>query len=371
MQLTRLRPYVAALTFTLLSGAVVAQQPSTSPSPKDPLEKPAEIMPLAQRALTLGLVQAGNRYVAVGERGQILLSEDGSAWTQSTNVPLRSTLTALTAVGSDVWAVGHDGVILHSADAGNSWQIQRRDPWQEAAEGEEHDLRQGVPLLDVVFTDAMHGVAIGAYSLLVRTSDGGKTWSGGRISTSDDDVAADTDVIDDEIDEPVGDTFSAAQLKIGQESDPHLNGIAQTGSGALVIVGERGAVFRSRDAGATWSRTQLPYDGSMFGVVGFADEHVLAYGLRGHVFESKDLGESWTVVPTNTELSLMGGVALANEGAVVVGANGVVLRRANGSEPFTRFTSSSAGAIAGVLPAGTDGELLIAGENGLSRYQPK
>lgn len=370
MQLTRLRPHVAALGFSLLASAAVAQQPAATPSIADPLDRPAEIMPLAKRALVLGIAQAGNRYIAVGERGQILLSDDGNAWTQSANVPLRSTLTALTAVGNEVWAVGHDGVILHSADAGDSWQIQRRDPWQLAADGEEHDLRQGVPLLDVVFTDATHGIAIGAYSLLLRTSDGGKSWSGGRISVLGED-AADAEPADDEIEEHVGDTFSAEQLKIGQESDPHLNGIAQTGDGSLVIVGERGAVFHSRDAGLTWARTQLPYDGSMFGVIGYSGAHVLAYGLRGHVFESRDLGESWTAVPTDTELSLMGGAALAGDGAIVVGANGVVLRRASGSEPFSRFTSSAAGAIAGVLPAGTDGELLIAGENGLSRYQPK
>ena len=76
-------------------------------------------------------------------------------------------------------------------------------------------------------------------------------------------------------------TFTASQLKIGQEPTPHLNAIARTGSGALFIVGERGAAFRSRDSGATWQRLQLPYDGSMFGVIGYAADHVLAFGLRG------------------------------------------------------------------------------------------
>ncbi len=40
-----------------------------------------------------------------------------------------------------------------------------------------------------------------------------------------------------------------------------------TGDGALVIVGERGALLRSSDNGASWQRLRLPYEGSMFGVL--------------------------------------------------------------------------------------------------------
>ena len=41
----------------------------------------------------------------------------------------RVTLTAVTAVGNKLWAVGHDGVILASTDAGQHWSLQRKDPW--------------------------------------------------------------------------------------------------------------------------------------------------------------------------------------------------------------------------------------------------
>ena len=159
---------------------------------------------------------------------------------------------------------------------------------------------------------------------------------------------------------------------MAQEPTPHLNGIARTGNGALFIVGERGSAFRSRDDGATWQRQQLPYDGSMFGVLGYADDHVLAFGLRGHVYESTDLGDHWTALPTGTELSLMGGVALANGGAVIVGANGIVLSRAGGSDPLTSAVDEAAGIIATVLPLADKHTLLLAGENGVSQlYQPQ
>ncbi len=375
MHASRSRACAVAIAFAFAAGPASAQDAAPSVA-ADPMALAAEPMRLAEHALVLDIVRAGTRLIAVGERGQVLLSDDGQAWRQSAGVPLRSTLTAVSAVGDSAWAVGHDGTILHSADAGETWQVQRRDPWVAAAADAVHDPRQGVPLLDVLFTDASTGHAIGAYSLYLTTRDGGRTWTGGRIPVAGEAAAAatagsDDDSIDDEAIDDGGDTFSADELRIGQEADPHLNAIARTGSGAFVIVGERGAIFRSRDGGASWERSQLPYDGSMFGVIGYDGDHVLAFGLRGHVFESHDLGANWTDLPTGTELSLMGGTPLAGAGAIVVGANGTVLRRAGGDDPFVLSTHAAGGVLAGVLGLADGAELVVAGENGISRYQPK
>ncbi|MCB1573309.1 MAG: hypothetical protein KDI80_04960 [Xanthomonadales bacterium] len=381
--MSRLNTPFALTAIALVLGASLASaedKASLAPLAADPLARPTEVMPLADSTLVLDIARAGNRIVAVGERGHILYSDDGQGWTQAADVPLRSTLTAVAAVDGNIWAVGHDGVILHSANSGESWEIQRRDPRGQPAEGvDPDDIRQGAPLLDVLFTDLNHGIAIGAYSLFLETSDGGKHWSGGRIRTSASDAAADAEAADKNEEEQAAHSsndmqssvFSADELKIGQESDPHLNAIARTGSGGYVIVGERGAIFRSDDGGKLWQRSQLPYDGSMFGIVGYEGQHVLAFGLRGHVFESTDLGVTWTEQATGSELSLMGGVPLDNGGAIIVGANGIVLRRARDSEALTTSTNSAAGVIAGVLPLDSDGTLLIASENGLSRFQPK
>ncbi|HXR64087.1 MAG TPA: hypothetical protein VN720_11165 [Rudaea sp.] len=337
----------------------------------DPATAPAEIRPLAANSLLLDLTRSGGHYVAVGARGDVLLSDDGQAWRQ-VGMPTRATFTAVTAIEAQVWAVGHDGMILHSADAGEHWQVQRKDPWQPADAG--GDPAVGAPLLDVLFLDARRGFAIGAYSLALQTANGGETWKPMTVAAKSadagggDDDAADTGAkrADDS-----KQTFSAAELKVGQEATPHLNAIARTGSGALFIVGERGSAFRSRDNGATWSRLQLPYDGSMFGVLGYDGDHVLAFGLRGHAFESNDLGDHWTLVTTGTELSLMGGAVIGNGGAVIVGANGVVLVRNKATEPLRSFVDASAGIIASVLPLEKGPAVLLVGENGISRFEAK
>ncbi len=343
----------------------------------DPVGAPAEILPLAADSLTLAIAKSGDRYVAVGGRGQILLSNDGKTWTQSP-IQTRTTFTAVTAIGANVWAVGHEGVIAHSADDGAHWEIQRSDPMKADAEANEatRDPQQGAPLLSVLFTSAQHGFAVGAYSLALRTDDGGANWKPMTVAAlpvKKEAGAKNDDDLDDDDTAPAKDngkmTFSAKDLKIGEEASPHLNAIARTGSGALIIVGERGSAFQSRDDGATWKRTQLPYDGSMFGVLGYENDHVLAYGLRGHVYESADLGTHWAEVETDTELSLMGGTALPDGGAIIVGANGIVLARRNGHDQLHGFIDTPAGIIAATLPLSND-TLLIAGENGISTFQP-
>lgn len=366
----RSRGFQRSLAATLAACAVAASLHAAGKFVwPDPVDSPAEIVPLASQSLLLGLAHTANGYVAVGGRGDILISSDGAQWKQ-TEVPTRSTLTAVAAVDANAWAVGHDGVIVHSADGGQHWQMQRKDAWHAPAGDAPSDPRQGAPLLGVLFTDTKHGFAVGAYSLALRTDDGGEHWQEITVAppAKDDDDAGTAKATSDNSNNQ---TFTASQLKIGQEATPHLNAIARTGSGALFIVGERGAAFRSRDDGKTWQRLQLPYDGSMFGVIGYEADHVLAFGLRGHVFESTDLGDHWTQVSTGTELSLMGGTALPDDGAAIVGANGIVLTRAKAGEALTIHADQTAGTIAEALSLGDSGNLLLAGENGVSVYKPR
>ena len=348
----------------------------------DPALLPSEMARLATKSLLLGITESDQRAVAVGERGHIVVSESRDDWRQVENVPTRTTLTAATALGSDVWAVGHAQVILHSADGGLSWERQHVDPYDPE---EFEDIANGAPLLDVLFLDAHNGLAIGAYGLLLHTSDGGASWSRGSVSTT---AAADAEDrgdgdgdggADGDTGQPADDaaaageddswTFSDEDLELEELSDPHLNAIARTGNGGLLIVAERGSAFRSRDQGRTWERLLIPYDGSMFGVLGFDGDRVLVFGLRGNVFESADLGSTWTAVDSGTEQSLQGGTVLADGGAALVGSNGVVLVRRSGEEPFVEHSIDGGGALADAVATGGSG-LVVVGERGVSRFRP-
>lgn len=366
---------VAGMLAMTLAWGLHAQDESTAPAPgtpaaDDPSVLDAEILPRVQSSLMLDIVDAGDRAVAVGERGHILVSEtrrDG--WRQIERVPTRSNLTAVTAIDQRVFAVGHDGVVLRSDDGGLTWVRKR----VQLFDRDNPDPRNGAPLLDVLFTDVDNGFAVGAYATLLRTRDGGDTWEyvdvlnrGGAAAPTEEELAADAVApgLEDE-----SWNFNAADLDLDEETDPHLNGIARTGNGNLFVVAERGAAFRSVDGGDTWQRIQLPYEGSMFGVIGTGGDHVLCFGLRGNVFESSDLGSTWSKRETGTELSLMGGAVGADGATVLVGGNGIVLSRSNDNEPFLASTHPDGAVLSSVLVLGP-GEYTVVGESGVSFHQP-
>jgi photosystem II stability/assembly factor-like uncharacterized protein len=112
----------------------------------------------------------GNRAVAVGQGGLILLSRDtpGARWSYadlklSTEVRASLDFHAVSCVENDVWVVGRPGsVVLHSLDKGESWQV--------------HRTAQPLPLNGVHFANGHCGWAVGELGSILNTQDGGKNW---------------------------------------------------------------------------------------------------------------------------------------------------------------------------------------------------
>ena len=120
-----------ALLIALATASVLAVAASATKEGawRDVLDVPAVKSPLATRSLLNGLARAGDRIVAVGQRGHVLYSDDdGKTWQQAA-VPLTSDLVAVHfPTLSTGWAVGHDGVILRTTDSGANWT--RRSEYQ-------------------------------------------------------------------------------------------------------------------------------------------------------------------------------------------------------------------------------------------------
>ena len=213
---------------------------------------------------------------------------------QAGTVPVDATLTAVSfADAREGWAVGHLGVILHSADGGETWSVQRIDPVEDR------------PLFAVAFTDARNGVAVGLWSLMLRTRDGGRTWEAAELPP------------------PPGDT----------RADANLMSVFGDGQGRLFIAGERGLVLRSLDGGATWSYHPTGYRGTFWSGTALADGTLIVGGLRGSVYRSTDNGEHWQRVETGSQSSVTDLVAF--DGRVhAVGLDGVSLDSRDGGASF-------------------------------------
>ena len=282
---------------------------------------PAYKVPLAGKGLMLDVARAGDHLVAVGAHGDIVTSTDGIHWTQSQS-PVRELLTAVTFVDADNgWAVGHDSVIIHSADGGKTWALQSFQPQLQS------------PLLNVSFLDPQHGFAVGAFGQLRGTTDGGARWH---------DVDADN--------------IRSAGL--------NFYDMIKLGDGSLLIVGEQGTLNLSTDQGATWQKLDSPYQGSFFGALPSGPKGALVYGLRGNAYITDDVGTGlWKQVPTHVTTSFFGGSRLKDGSFVLVGAHGAIMQISADGNTVKSLTGPSDQYLDAVLPQGSG--LVLAGLSGM------
>lgn len=284
-----------------LAGCGIAAFAVALPCQAQPGQLPVPVVvPAAQaghavRATMLAATRAGTRIVAVGDHGVILLSDDGGkSHRQAKSVPVDATLTSVSFANETLgWAAGHWGAVLRTDDGGETWTRQRLDTTQDR------------PLFAIRFFDANHGVAVGLWSLVLVTDDGGRSW----------------------------DTVELPPPEGAKKADLNLLGLFADRRGRLFAAAEKGMVLRSDDQGRHWTYLATGYPGSFWTGLATPDGALLAAGLRGSLYRSADDGRNWTRIDTRSKSSI---TALAQVGDEIlgVGLDGLVLRSADGGASF-------------------------------------
>ncbi|WP_051362011.1 sialidase family protein [Solimonas soli] len=359
-----------ALVFTLIVALAAAY--AFSPRPAPPFA-PTAVHP--DGLLVNGLARSGSRFVAVGEQGRVLIADDARGpWHEAKVEPQRgSTLTQVKFIDDKtVIAVGHDGWILRSTNAGETWQetffIESPKDGAEAAGGAGPPADAGFsaepppegaeasadpfagmtgaaawtppplqpdPLLGIAGPFDGRLYAVGGFGLMLTSGDAGRTWT---------------------------------RLAAEAIADPHLYAMVRAGDRSLIVVGERGLMARSTDEGATWKKLPPVYEGSFFGAIVLPSKALLAFGMRGNVFRSEDDGKTWQKVRTPVESSLFSGNVSARGEVVLAGAGHVILTSQDDGRSFTQASSSEPHDLAAVLPLSA-GSALTAGDGGIQFVQ--
>jgi photosystem II stability/assembly factor-like uncharacterized protein len=326
----------------------------------DPLDAPAQASPLAQHSQLLAITRAGNRLVVAGMRGHILYSDDeGRTWTQA-SVPVSVTLTALSfPTPQQGWAVGHSGVVLHTADGGRAGAALdgRRTAkdmiafYEGLASGGDDAAARLVeelpinwqdgpeqPWLGAWFENEQHGFISGAFNLMLETRDGGQTWI-------------------------------PWTHRVDNPEALHLNAIEKIAA-ALYMPSERGVVFRMREGEERFSMLHTDYTGSFFGVCGDA-RVLLAYGLRGTVYASQDQGETWSALRPVIPVALTACARTAEGRFLLAAASGHIVTV--GFDPNGLGSALQNGApwplLAGIALT-SDGQPIAVGMGGIWRAGP-
>jgi len=286
--------------------------------------EPEAIVRRVDRVAFLALTRAGARLVAAGERGRILVSDDGGASWKVASTPTHHTLTSLAFTDARTgFATGHQRVLLRTDDGGDTWkQVSLAS--------------QDRPALFAVRIEGDRGFAVGAYGAYFESADAGRTWTARRVGPPD--------------------------------FDRHLTGIAAAGGGRYVLAGEAGTLLASSDSGATWRLLESPYAGSFFGALGLGDGVVIAYGMRGNAFRTADAGRTWQRLDLGAYKGALQGATQLEDGAVLLmGADGMIAESRDRGATFTIQSMASRALVVAAAQA-PQGRRLVAGPGGL-RWQ--
>ncbi|GEM_PF-409634 len=358
------------LTVAMLASAVYAFAPRPFP-PFSPTQLKASEM------MANGLAHQGSRYIAVGELGMIKYAEDANGpWRDAKVEPQRgATLTKVKFVGDDVaLAVGHSGWLLRSEDGGKTWSELR------------YNEQSADPLLGVSgpFKGKASGklFVYGAFGQYLVSTDGGRNWRAETLSVQEDGTAQNSDagtdlsaIFGDESEGTASETDSEdydpfASFEAGNVmtdySTQHIYDIAEAADGSLFLAGERGMLLRSTDGGKTWQAFEDIYSGSFYGLLAVGESGMLVYGMRGHAYLTDDMGQTWA--PSNIPVVQgLYSADMSGQGSILmVGASNTVLVSHDQGKSFKQVSRRGPDALASVMYLG-DGRWLMAGEGGVGR----
>ena len=327
---------------SLVIGSMLGAQAVAAAPAGDALDRVAVSVRVPERSVLLGAAKAGSRIVAVGERGMVVVSDDGGrSWTQA-GTPTSVTLTTVRfADASHGWAVGHGGVVLASEDGGKTWA--RRLDGRRAAQlvldaarvgGDAKAIQEAErlvadgpdkPLLDLLVIDARHLLAVGAYGIALGSDDGGRSWSSWMRRLPN----------------PKGLHIYTARLR----------------GKTLLLAGEQGLVMQSKDGGFSFQRIETPYKGSFFTAELPAGQTIWLAGLRGTVLRSGDAGATWTSLASPMPVSITGS-ALDSDGRLLA-ANQAGFVMALQGDRLVPMNATPLPPLNGLLPQGAGDVLAL------------
>ena len=220
-----------------------------------------------------GLCVDEAKAIAVGEAGLILSSADGGdTWIESERFAEVALLDVECGRGIELYV-------------GQSGEVYRRTNGAIQAVSTGSDAR----LMSVAHSQA-NGltVAVGAFGSILVSTDGGESWTSSIVDWFE--------VLDDYV-------------------DPHLYDVDISEQGVITIVGEFSLILQSLDQGKSWATRQRG-EPSLFGLNIDSSGIGYAVGQEGTLLSTSDAGTSWGTIKTPTTDILLNVTSI--DGGVIV-----------------------------------------------------
>jgi photosystem II stability/assembly factor-like uncharacterized protein len=277
-------------------------------------------------------------------------------------VPTSESITCVAFADAKTgWAAGGQGVVLHTNDAGATWQLQLTgdqviplmqtvvdqltatkptdDVTIRAQRRLGHFINDGndKPFLSILPLSPQSAIIFGSYRMTVMTTDGGKSWADWS-------------------------------MHIGDQYSHNMYDVAQSGN-AFYLSGELGDILRSDDGGLNYAMVSPPDPSTFLGIMGTPKNAVLTYGVASEVFRSTDQGKTWVQSSISSSDDLLDGIVLNSGTIVLISENGGVFESKDDGVTF-QSVSVNLGMAPFALIQAANGDVVFVGSGGV-RVEPE
>ncbi len=279
---------------------------------------------------------------AVGAEGTILVTSDaGQTWSAQAN-PVANRLLAVAVRETTAWAGGICGTLLRAPAPVRPGTGATSGPGWSQMTTTSNAIR------DVAFGDSLHAIAVGDYGLVLHSADGGVSWSESWIPASD-----------------------VAEYECVRTQGPNRAwacGINAPG------------IMRSKDGGGSWTPVTPPLAGHPNGL-DFADSLngwvVIQPSGNSQVCRSRDGGATWTEQPAG-EAWYWSCVCALDSLHVWLGGrqaySSLIGRTVDGGKHWAQVTAPGSGVVRGVtfrdpsdgMAVTDNGEVFVSRDSGLT-----
>lgn len=302
---------------------------------------------------------AGPRLVAGGEHGVIIVSDDDGANWRQVNTPVDVTINQIRFADARTgWAVGEFGVVLKTQDGGLTWSKQL-----DGVQAAQLMLSSAQQIAAANPTDPIAAKRVRHATLFVNDGPDKPFFLEQIFDAQHVRIYGAYGMVFETLDG--GAHWADWSSNVGDPGYLHLYGLVEQ-LGTILIAGEQGVLLSGPENGPIKPMSASPYQGSFFGVLRSPLEGLVAYGLQGSVFESKDFGATWTQAG-NPSQSTINCATLTTDGQVLIGDWDGNVSLVNGTKVVS--TGTNAGfPIADMLEA-PDQSLILVGISGVKRLK--
>ena len=304
---------------------------------------------------------------------QVLFAQKG--WNVNRAKGLGDLISVYFTSSNEGWVAGDKGYLAYTKDGGRSWQRRilntaanineiyfrndnngylvagrkmfitkdRGKSWRETLIADPNEFKDGIPeFLSIRFNGKKRGFIIGSVidkddegniigSLVLRTVDGGETWS--RISIPTKVELFHLDFVNKNRGWIVGDmgvilaTTDGGNnwTKQNSRTEETLYNVDFRDKNDGYAVGTNGTILRTENGGRNWFKVKTAFTKTLFRVDFADDQNGWIVGSKGTILRSYDKGKSWVGQVSNTDNSLYG-LYMTKKYGWCVGKTGVIVK---------------------------------------------